>query len=169
MADDPVAVEPLKFRTKSGECLVYEDRLVIERHGLRGAAAQSLQGNSKSRTMVVYGLVVALLVWLGWNSWSEGGRIMPFYCWIFSAWLVFWLVRNRNFSMTPEILRSETTKIVGTRGVSALTRNRFAVQFVRDGRPQQRFILMPGALQQGGDEFDRAIAVLRERGWPLEF
>ena len=156
-----------RFRTKTGHVDVGEDALRIQRTGARGAAAQRLQGDSKARTLVVYGGIVGLLVWQGWVALQEGGWPFAAFAWGFSTWIVLFLLKARNFSMAPVVTRGATSRVQAVRGWPGLTRDRLVVHFVEDGKPARRYILMPGVLQKGRGEIDRAGTVLREAGWPV--
>jgi hypothetical protein len=156
-----------RFRTKTGHIQVSADALRIERTGARGAAAQRLQGDSKRRTLVVYGFVVAVLGWQGWTALQDGAWPFTAFAWGFATWVVLFLAKARNFSMTPVVPRDATSRVQPVRGWPGLTRDRLVVHFVEDGKPARRYILMPGVLQQGRGEIDRACEVLRAARWPV--
>ncbi len=156
------------FRTKTGHATVTREQIVIERTGPRGRAAGMLQGNSKGRTLLIYGILLAVLGWSGWNSWSHGSTVTAVLFWGYGAWIAYALTKARNFTMTPVLSRVATSHIEGIRGLKGATRDRIVVSLSESGREVRRFILMPGVLQNGAGELDRALALLSERGWPVD-
>jgi hypothetical protein len=154
------------FRTKTGHVEVTPATLNIVRTGLRGGAAQTLHG-SKAKTWLVYALLCGLCVYIGAREYERGWTIPALLMWGFAAWVVVTLVRARDFSMTPTLVREHTDRIDAVRGIKGLTRDRLVVHFRELGRPARRFIMMPGVLQDGRGELDRAMQMLRESGWPV--
>lgn len=159
---------PDTFATKSGHATVTADLLAIERTGLRGAAAQRLQGDSKRRTSLIYAVVCGYLAFAGLASFRIGHHVSAALLWGFGGWMASWLLLNRNFSMLPQIPRSAVTRVQFVRGWRGLTRDRVVVHFVKDGAALRRFVLMPGVLQKGAGELDRARAVFEAHGWPVD-
>ncbi len=156
------------FRTKTGHATVTREQIVIERTGPRGRAANMLQGNSKSRTLLIYGILFAMLVWSGWSSWNHGSTVAAVLFWAYGGWIAYALTKARNFTMSPIMERAATSRIEGIRGLKGATRDRIVVSLSEGGREVRRFILMPGALQNGAGELDRALALLSEQGWPVD-
>lgn len=161
------SAQPTSFRTKTGHCDVTRDRLVLLRTGPRGAVADAIQGRSRARTFGVYGVLVTCMTLIGANSWSSDRPIVALMWWGYAAWVVFALARSRDFSTATEVPRAATTRVEAIRGWRVLTRDRLVVHFTDDGKPARRFILLPGVLQDGGGELERAVALLREAGWPV--
>lgn len=157
-----------RFRTKTGHVLVTAEQLVIERTGARGGAARLLQGNSKPRTLVIYGLLFGWLVWTGWTSLRSELYLSTTMFWSIAAWIAWSLVKARSFTMAPIVVRSDTSRVEGVTGVTGATRDRLVVHLTENGRDAQRFILMPGVLQNGGGELGRALSLLTEHGWPVD-
>jgi len=154
------------FRTKSGFCRVERDRLRLERTGVRGGAAQALHGDSKARTWLVYCAVVAGSAYVCWSELQAGNMTVAMVFAALVGWLVLSLARARDFSMANEVLRSRTDRIELIRGVVGLTRDRVVLHFRDDaGKLARRFILLPGLLQRGQGEFERARVVLERQGW----
>ena len=73
------------FRTKTGHCEVSPERLRLVRTGPRGAMAERLQGDSKSRTMGLYVLVMLALGFMAWRDWSRGWTLSLVFDGILSA------------------------------------------------------------------------------------
>ncbi|MEN0064401.1 MAG: hypothetical protein AAGA48_19800 [Myxococcota bacterium] len=158
-----------RFRTKTGHVDVSPESLHIARTGLRGRTAQVLQGRSGTlRTWLLYGGLIAALLWLGWASLKVDSVPLAAVSWSMAAWMAWTLVSVRNFSMAPVVSRQAATRIEAVRGWPGMTRDRLIVHFDEDGRPARRFILMPGVLQNGRGEIDRAIATLQAQDWPVE-
>lgn len=155
------------FRTKTGRVNVTPERLTIERTGLRGGAAQALQGAGKWRTIVIYGLLAIGLAVQGVWRYQDGDTFLPFLLWGMSAWIVSSLIRSRNFSATPVIERDHATKIEVVKGIWGITRDRLIVHFRENDKAARRYILMPGVLQAPAGELERAVEALRASRWPV--
>lgn len=156
------------FRTKTGHARVSAHQIVIERTGVRGGVAQRVQGNSKVRTLVVYAVLSVLLGWQGWSAYRDGRTVFAVFAFALVAWIAYALFRSRRFTMAPVVERDTTTRVVAVRGFSGLTRDRLIVHFNEGAEEVERYILMPGVLQNGRGELDRALALLKQAGWPLE-
>lgn len=157
------------FRTKTGHVEITRDQLRVVRIGARGQAAQRMQGDSKSRTLFVYAVVVVILVGQGAVLYARSGSLAwPVVLWFFAGWIVYQLIKSRNFSMVPVVSRESATRIESIRGIPGLTRDRIVVHFDDEGKPSRRFILMPGVLQRGAGEVDRAMEVLAAHAWPVD-
>lgn len=161
-----MTAEPTTFRTKTGVCRVSPDKLVLERTGVRGQAAQTLHGDSKTRTWLVYLVIVAVMAHTAWSALRAGDTALASVWAALAGWIVVSLARTRDFSMVNELSRTRMERVEFVRGIAGLTRDRVVVHFRDDaGKQARRFIIMPGALQQGRGELERARAALQNQGW----
>jgi len=159
---------PPNFRTKSGIAHVTAEAVTIERSGLRGATAKALQGNSTARTWLVYAVLCAALSYNGWRVWQTSTWPLAFVLWALVAWIVLFMLNARNFTMTPVVPRETATRVQAVKGIWGLTRDRVIIHFSENGKPVRRYVLMPGVLQDGANELERAVVVLEEAGWPVD-
>jgi nitric oxide synthase oxygenase domain/subunit len=160
--------EPASFRTKTGRCIVTPDSLQLEREGVRGAMAEAMFGKDKRRAVLIYVSIVIVLIWTAAMSWRTGDLVGT-VLWAGLAVLVLRTVaRGRDLSAKAELARAATRRIEVVPGRRGLTRSHLIVHFEEDGDPARRLILLPGVLQGGPAELDRAVSTLRAAGWPVE-
>lgn len=156
------------FRTKTGVAQVSHDALRVERVGARGAMAEKVQGSSTARTWLVYAIFCLLLGYWALQQWQRGSSVLALVAGAMLLWTVASLVRARNFSMAPVVMRSATKRVQAVKGLPGLTRDRVLIHFNEEGSPRCRYLLMPGVLQKGKNEIERAMAIFKDCGWPVD-
>jgi hypothetical protein len=163
--DAPDGNEKLdRFRTKTGTCIISADRLVLQREGARGAAAEVLVGGSVGRVLVIYVIVAVVLGVLGVKGLLEGDVTMGGVLCGFALYLTVGVLRSRGLSATPEIPLASIERIEACAPRPPLTRGYFVVHFRENGVPRKRLVMLPGSLSGGAQEFDRAQRVLERAG-----
>lgn len=162
----PQADAAPSFRTKDGRCVVSPERLVLERR-FRGLTAILMAGRPRTTVRwlrLALATAMAYTTFTGWRS----GDLRGAASWAFiTLIIVVNILRSWDMSLAREIERSATTRLEAIRGWRGLTRDRVVAHFSDGGQPARRFIHMPGALQAGSDELERAVITLRAAGWPV--
>jgi hypothetical protein len=152
------AVEPRRFRTKTGFCTLEEDRLVLTREGVRGVVAEGVVGSSVARPLIIYGLLAVLLASLGARLVLQGQHLEGGLLW--AALLLGRAVfRSRSLSATPQLALASIQRVEPVRPRPPFTRGYFVVHFTEGGVARRRLIMLPGVASGGTGEFDRACAV----------
>lgn len=161
---------PPRFRFKFGEVIVTPEQLVIEQGNLRGRFSNAIVGRSTGRSWVVRILLTGLLLWIGVSAILRGELVSGAFMLAIAGWLLYFQIRNRNYSLDREIARSSVTRVQAIRGIRFVTLDRLAIHFDDPaGRSRQRFINMPTTLQGGGPwALDQAVQTLRAAGWPVD-
>jgi len=160
MADEA----PRSFRTKTGTCTVEGGRLVVERQGVRGAAANAVVGVSARRVLVIYLATSAVLTYFGVQLWRQGRPLAGgLFCGC-AVFLAVMVLRSRNLSAVPEIPLADIVKVVPHAPRRPLTRGYFEVQFKQGEAVKTRLVILPGTLDGGVEEYEKALKVLTEAG-----
>lgn len=152
------------FRTKTGACIVLEDRLLLARDGARGALAEALFGDSIVRILAMY---LVLAIWCAGTCVSlalAGDWVIAWIPGVIAVFLFVHVARSRDLSASNVIPFSAIHEIESKPGTTGATRPRFVVHFDENGRRKRRFIMLPGVLEDGQAEFLRAKAILASRG-----
>ncbi len=152
------------FRTKTGTCIVTEDRIVLTREGMRGAAAQAVIGRAVVRPLIIYGVLAAILAFNGIRSILDEQVVMGGLLCLGSLFLVQGVVRSRGLSAVPEVPLSSVQRVEPRPPRPPLTRGYFVVHFLENDRPRKRLIILPGSLSSSSREFAKAVRVFEASG-----
>ena len=152
------------FRTKTGFCHVLEDKIVLTRDGIIGSVSQSAVGNRILRILIIYGILVAGLVYVAIDSYLKGAPILAAILGLLGCYLLVAIFRSRNNSGTPIIERKDIRKVIFKPGTTGLTRGRFEVLFDENGRQKTRLILLPGSTTDGKSEAEKALQIFCTEG-----
>jgi len=152
------------FRTKTGTCTITPERIILSREGLRGVAAERIFANSISRGLTFYSVLgVAALIFGIWSMTKYDFVTGSILC-LVGLFFVWNVITSRNNSATPVIERSTIRTIDVHPPHPPLTRGYFAVLFLEGNKERKRLIMLPGSLEGGQDEFERAMTVMRKTG-----
>jgi len=153
------------FRTKTGLCTITPEAIQLTRDGVRGSAAAALLGSSSiGGRLIVYALLgLALLgIGIGYLSRNEfGDAAVPIGM---GAFLLLSAIRSRHNTASPLIPRDKIQAITATKPRPPATRGFFTVQFLEGSRSVNRLIILPGILDGGQEEFDKALALFHSSG-----
>jgi hypothetical protein len=159
--------EERSFRTKTGRCVVYDDRLELERLGARGRLASALVGSSVNRILVIYGMVALGFAVVGVRGALQGEYALAVSFGFAAAYFVRGIVRSRGLSATNVLVRSAISRIELHEPKPPVARGHFIVHFTENGQKLRRIILLPGVAEGGSTEYAAAVALLRHEGFEL--
>ncbi|MDA0657685.1 MAG: hypothetical protein O2931_09560 [Planctomycetota bacterium] len=153
------------FRTKNGICTITLEQIVLTRKRVRGRFTAALLGTGSIRRLLILYTVLGLsLLGIGVLYLARakyGDAIVPI---IMGAFLLVNAIRSRNNSAAPLIPRDQIQSITATKPIPPATRGYFKVQFLQGSKSVTRLIILPGVLDGGQAEFDKAMAVFRGSG-----
>ncbi len=153
------------FRTKTGTCTITREQIVLTRQGVRGRVADALIGSVSTRRLLVLYTVLGLsFLSIGVLCLSRHLYVVAALAIAMGAFLLVNTVRSRNNSAAPVILRDQIQSITAKKPIPSATRGYFKVQFLQGSRSVTRLIILPGVLEDGQAEFDKAIAAFRSSG-----
>jgi len=151
------------FRTKTGYCQVFPDKIVLSRSGVQGGMAKVMVGDRIGRVLIIYS---ALALYFGYESWiafGQGQTISAILFLILAILFTYNVIRSRNNSATPVLDRSSIERVVFKAAVPGATRAVFEVYFIdARGKERKRMIMLPGSLTGGPEATEKALRIMRE-------
>ena len=152
------------FRTKTGQCTITSDQILLSMERVRGAAAGGLFGHSMGRTFLVYGVLGAGMLIEGVRSFLRSEDIAGSFLCLVGVLLFLNIIVSRRNSATPIISRTSIREVSAHPPRPPLTRGYFTVVFIENGKERRRLIMLPGSLQGGRQEYDKAEGAMRSSG-----
>lgn len=153
------------FRTKAGVCTITPEQIQLTRRGARGALSKFLHGTgSIKRTLAIQSILGFSFIAVGVLSLvarKHSAAIIPL---ITGPYFLLDTYRSRHHSAAPIIQRNAVTAIDKTAPAPPSTRGYFTVHFIQDNKPRKRLIILPGYLEDGESEFEKACIILDETG-----
>lgn len=156
------------FRTKTGFCHVLPDQLLFTKSNLpdkRLVKNTSWQIIVSQVARVVFILLIGLLSWAEFRNGNFGMGLLMALAVVF---FLFMLQQSWNDSSTS-VIASNRIQHIRLRETSGLgKRSYFEVYFANENdKRKRRLILMPGTLDDGEVETERAISIFRSAGLML--
>ncbi|MGX7666664.1 phosphoribosylaminoimidazolesuccinocarboxamide synthase [Flavobacterium pedocola] len=153
------------FKTKTGFCHILPEKIILTRDGIIGNVSKITLGNGISRILIVYSLLSIFLIYNAYKSFQkEDNPTFIFYS-LLTVFLIYGIVKSINNSATPIIERNRITHIKFFDGKKGLTRARFEVMFNdENGKLKKRLIMLPGSLNDGEKETERALQIMKNEG-----
>ena len=81
-----------KFKTKTGFCHIFPDKIVLTRDGIVGNVAKITIGNSITRILTIYGLISLGLIYVAYKYWLEGQAVLAAIFGIICLYLIYGIV-----------------------------------------------------------------------------
>ena len=153
------------FKTKTGFCHILEDKIVLTRDGIIGNIAELTTGKSIYRILGIYGIMTTFLLYMAYtkvikDDWIE----FAVYCGI-GIFLIYSLIKSINLSASPIIERNKIKNVEFKPAKKFLTRSYFKVNFEqKDGKIKSRLIMLPGSLNNGTNETEKALGIMKSAG-----
>ncbi|HIJ10756.1 TPA: hypothetical protein HA278_01740 [Candidatus Woesearchaeota archaeon] len=166
-----------KFQTKFGTCIIHKDRIELDE---QTSLARFPRFINKTKTRIVLFSVVRLVVlaslslfllFISYISFSYAPAIFiltvitgVFFGFMF-FFVLYYLIKNYNFSIAKTIHRKDITNIRFYKAVPYVTRAYFSVYFrTKKGTIRKRNILLPGAMENGPRKTEEALDVMKRTG-----
>ena len=151
------------FKTKTGFCHIFPDKIVLTRDGIIGNVSNVTVGNNISRILIIYGGLSIGLLYFAFDAYRNGQIAQPILLGLFGIYLVYGMVNSINNSAAPIIVRQKIKGIKFKKAILGLTRSRFEVLFENEqGKIKKRLIILPGAMTNGQNETENAIKILTD-------
>jgi hypothetical protein len=152
------------FRTKTGSCVIASDKILLMRENVRGAISQRIMGNSIGPALLIYGLFGLCALGFGVWSFNNGDSLKGTLMCLIGTFFLFNVIVSRNNSATPVIDRSAIHSVKAHPPRPPATRGYFSVKFEENGKIRKRLIMLPGSMENGREEYERAEAIMRASG-----
>ncbi len=154
-----------KFRTKTGFCTITPDQIVLTRGGLRGQIAEVMYGSGSRLSTLIRSAVIGFsLLGFGFYLLTRHATFGGVFLVAFGAYFLLNVVLSCNSSATPVIPRTQIQTIVACKPMPPTTRGYFTIAFLENSRQVQRLIILPGVLDGGEAEFQKALMVFQSCG-----
>lgn len=151
------------FKTKTGYCHIFPEKIVLSRDGVVGNLAEVVVGNSVTRVLITYSLFSCGLLYFAYTEYQENQLITASAFGLFALLLVFGILNSLNNSAAPVVFRSAIVSVKFKKAIPGLIRSHFVVRFVDElGRTKKRLIMLPGSMSGGSDETEKALKIMKE-------
>lgn len=152
------------FKTKTGQCYILDDRIVLTREGFVGNVSEVVAGKTISQMLIIYILFLGYMLYQAYDLYQQGSTTRMAMRLVVSALLLTVILKSINNSATPVVFRNKIRDIL-FKEASKLTRSYFVVTFEDDkGKLKKRLIMLPGSLSGGKDETEKALNIMRLEG-----
>lgn len=152
------------FRTKNGYCHIFPHKIVLSaEEELADPEAASPTGNKLVLLLSIYISLAFLFMFFAYQDYHKDDKIFALFWAIVGVCLLTVVFRSRNNSDARVINRDQILKVNFVRSRPAAARGYFEVFFTNhNGNEKRRLILLPGAMANGAEETERALAIMRE-------
>lgn len=149
------------FKTKTGFCHILPDKVILTRDGIIGDVAKVTVGNNVTRILIIYcGLSIALL-YFAFSNYHNGRTFQSIFFGAIGIYLLYGIFSSLNNSATPIIERNKIKSVDLKKAIFGLTRSRFEVKFEdENGKMKKRLIMLPGSMNNGQNETEKAIEIM---------
>ncbi len=154
-----------KFRTKTGYCHIFPDKIVLTRSSTVGEFSNIVVGNSIYRVLIIQGLITIFLAYSAFGNFRNGNVSFGFLWAFFVLFFLYNIVSSLKNSAIPVIYRNQIEGITFVPAVKIISRAYFSVQFKDEkGTSKKRLIILPGSLNNGDAEAEIAVRIMKEEG-----
>ena len=155
----------ITFKTKTGFCHILPDKIVLTREGFVGDVSSITVGNSIPRILIIYSLLSLFLFYNSYISYQKEENTSALIFGALAVFLFYGIVKSLNNSATPVIERHSIQEIKFFDAKKGLTRARFEVMFNDENKKlKKRLIMLPGSLNDGKNETEKALQIMRSEG-----
>ena len=150
------------FRTKTGYCHILADRILLTRDGIAGNIAKLTVGNKISRILIIYGLISIFLFYFAFEYFKEDKFASMVFNIILGLFLLYNIKKSLNYSAASIIARDRIKEVKFMNAKFGATRSAFEIVFEdNNGKLKKRLILLPGSLNNGSAETEKALAIMK--------
>ncbi|WP_044403978.1 hypothetical protein [Lacinutrix sp. Hel_I_90] len=149
------------FKTKTGYCHILPDKIILTRDGIIGNVAKVTVGNNISRILIIYGGLSIVLLYFAFTNYQDGKTFPAILFGAIGIFLIYGIFSSLNNSATPIIERNKIKSVNLKKAIFGLTRSRFEVKFEdENGKMKKRLIMLPGSMNKGQTETEKAIEIM---------
>ena len=150
------------FRTKTGYCHILADRILLTRDGIAGNIAKLTVGNKITRILIIYGLISIFLFYFAFEYFKEEKFASMVFNIILGLFLIYNIKKSLNYSAASIIARDRIKEVKFMNAKFGATRSAFEIVFEdNNGKLKKRLILLPGSLNNGSAETEKALAIMK--------
>lgn len=154
-----------KFKTKTGFCHILSDKIVLTRDGVIGNISKLTTGNNIYRILIIYGVLAIFLLYIAYQSMENQEWFWTIMFGGIGMYLVYNIIKSSKYSAVPVIERNKIKNVEFKPAKKFLTRSYFKVDFEQnDGKTKSRLIMLPGSLNDGTNETEKALRIMKNVG-----
>jgi len=154
-----------KFKTKNGYCHILDDKILLTHKDFLSNIDDIKTENNIQRTLFIYsvfGLICFLNVYF--KAIDKDWFFFSFYL-IGGVILTYSIFRSLKLTDSPTIERDKIKNITFVPAKKYLTRSFFKIDFEQNtGKIKTRLVMLPGSLNDGSKETDKALEIMRNTG-----
>lgn len=151
-----------KFRTKTGFCHILPDKIILTREGIIGDIAKITVGNGIAKSLIIYSAISIYSFYSAYSSFQKEDYFFSLFFCAFATFLIFGIFKSLNNSATPIIERNKIKSVKFINAKVGVTRSRFEIMFENEkGKLKKRLILLPGSLNNGKNETEKALEIMK--------
>lgn len=151
-----------KFKTKTGFCTVTAEKIFLTKDGVIGNISNKIVGNGISKIILIYSGISFYFLNSAYQNFERGEKFTGIFNSLLALFLIYGIIRSLNNSATPVIERNKIKETKFINGKTGLTRSRFEILFDENGKVKKRIIMLPGALNDGQNETEKALKIMKE-------
>ncbi len=153
------------FKTKTGFCHVFSDRIVFSKLGKAAEVKEQVGGTKSYSSALMYGILVLANAYFAYTSYLNERFGSSLFFVVMGIYLAYAVRNHLKFSAALVIPRDSILKIEFIEGTSFLTRSRFMIHFKNmKGELRYRLIMLPGSMRNGKEETAKALQIFKEEG-----
>lgn len=153
------------FKTKTGFCHVLPDKIILTKDGDTASITHQPAGNNILPLLIAYLVVAAGFFYFAFRSYQQGEIVLPIVFGAIGLYVIFSTINSLNNSTTPVIYRKDIRSVMFKKAVPGISRSRFEVKFENErGKIKTRLILLPGSVNDGENETQKALQIMKEEG-----
>ncbi|MCD7900317.1 MAG: hypothetical protein LUH22_10730 [Bacteroides sp.] len=151
------------FKTKTGFCHVLPDKIILTREGIVGNVAKKSLGNHISWILIAYGIAAFGFLYFAFRSYQNEEIVRTIIFGAISLYLILAIKDSIKNSATLIIDRDKIGEVEFRKSVPGVMRSHFVVLFENEyGKIKKRLILLPGSLNNGQEETEKALKIMTE-------
>lgn len=152
------------FKTKTGFGHILSDKIILSKNGQADNLDVPRKRNPK-QNLIIYITLTLFALYTGYESFQKGDVVEPLFMIILASLMLFSIFTNLKTSTDPTIDRNAIEKVVFKKASSLLSTAMFEVHFKDEkGKVKRRLIVLPGTKQNGKEETEKALALMKKEG-----
>ena len=156
--------EDLKFKTKTGYCHILPDKIVLTRNENLGNLSELIVGKSIIKILIIYGFISIGMIYLSVTNYQNGKMILSIICGVMALYVIYGIIRSLNYSAEPIIDRDKIKSIEFKNAKTGISRAYFKINFIFNEKLKTRLIMLPGSMNNGKVETEKALKIMSDNG-----
>ena len=154
------------FRTKLGLCYVIKDRIIMVTEAAEIDSKKEVVEKSVWPFLTIHTTIGLVFVGFSIYSFLHDAILASFMFGGLGVYLVIKIILSINNFATPIIPRDRILEFKYKKAIPFLTRDYFSIVFLdKYGRTKKRLIILPGIIQDGSSEANKALQIMKSENY----